>query len=690
MWSATFSPDGRQIVTTDDKAAQLWDAQSSRLLRTLSHGDTVYQAVYSADGTRLITAGGDGTVRIWDAATGSLVRELQHERRDGKRPRYGIVAASPDGKLVAAIDTVGEIAHVWDAGTGASLAQLRNDASEFPALAFSADGRWLATSGGDDVHVFDTITWARALTIPGLRVRQLSFDPSGPHLVTGGASGDAAIWAIPSGTRIRHLREIGEPIDAVAFAPSGELVVTASRDGTEQVWDARSGALRSQGNFLHGKILFAEFDPTSKLLLAAGASGRVVIADAALGMPIAVFEGPQNGVRVAHFDPSSRRVVGASLDGTARVWDATSPYRRWNSPPISDDCGFVTSLEPDRRFIAIGCKNHDTLVWDTARDQLLAELPSVTLVDGGDPPALQAAPVYPAVSAAGDRAALARGNAVAIYALPRGQLVRTITHVAAVSAMAFAGTGHDLISGATDGSLLLTRDGHEPVVLPAAPDGIDAAAFLPDGRVVVADAGDRLRIYAPEGNAILAEIAMPTRAGWLRASPDGRSLLTIPRTTGSSTGTGAPLMLWNLEHYQRIAQLDGHVGRVFSARFVARGQVLTAGGDGTARLWDGATGRLLQIYRGSSRSLADATLTPDGAMVVAGGDDGLLRFWDVDDARPLWTLVAPACVPRSRSAEGFGRGADRSWGSRRACKGVSFMVVFAPRMSFDRPSGAPC
>ena len=72
MWSAAFSPDGRQIVTTDDKNAQVWDAQTYRLLFTLPHGDTVYQAVYSADGARLVTAGGDGTVRIWDAANGTL------------------------------------------------------------------------------------------------------------------------------------------------------------------------------------------------------------------------------------------------------------------------------------------------------------------------------------------------------------------------------------------------------------------------------------------------------------------------------------------------------------------------------------------------------------------------------------------------------------------------------------------
>jgi hypothetical protein len=73
MWSAAFSPDGRQIVTTDDRGAQVWDAQTYRRLFQLPHGDTVYQAVYSADGAKLVTAGSDGAVRIWDAASGALV-----------------------------------------------------------------------------------------------------------------------------------------------------------------------------------------------------------------------------------------------------------------------------------------------------------------------------------------------------------------------------------------------------------------------------------------------------------------------------------------------------------------------------------------------------------------------------------------------------------------------------------------
>jgi WD40 repeat protein/serine/threonine protein kinase len=627
FWSALFSPDGKRIVTTDDECARVWDAQTNQLLFTLPHAKTVYQAVYTPDGTRLVTAGGDGFVKIWNAATGTLLRELT--RQDAKPRRYFVVATSHDGKLVAAIDSLGEVAHVWDAGTGVLLAELRNDASEFPSLTFSSDGRWLATSGGDDVRVFDTTTWAQPLTLAARHVHRLAFDPTGPRLVTGTSDGDASIWEIPSGARLRHLREVGEPVDAVAYARNGELVVTAARDGAEQVWDARTGRLRSQGNYHRSEILSVEFDPTSTLVLAAGADGTVVVSDVMQGMPVAVLEGPENVVRVAHFDPSSHRVVGASRDGTARVWDATSPYRRWSSPPVSDDCGFGSSLEPDRRFVAIGCWGLNTRVWDTARDRLLAELPSVTPVDGDFSSA------FPAVSAAGDRAAIARGNTVEIYELPGRQLLRTISHAEAVNAVAFAPTGHDLVSGAVDGSLLVTRDDREPIAFAMLPGGIDAAAILADGRVVAA-AGKRLRVYDPDRNAVLAELEMPARVRTLRPSLDGLRLITV----ASKLDKTAPV-LWDLLHYQRIVQLDGHGGPVFAARFVRAGhEILTAGGDGTARLWDGATGRLRHTYRGSRQFLADATIDPDGLMVVAGGGDGLLRFWDVSNERPLWTLQA--------------------------------------------------
>jgi WD40 repeat protein len=79
---------------------------------------------------------------------------------------------------------------------------------------------------------------------------------------------------------------------------------------------------------------------------------------------------------------------------------------------------------------------------------------------------------------------------------------------------------------------------------------------------------------------------------------------------------------------------------VISARFVGDDEILTAGTDGAARLWDAATGRLRKTYPRRSPYLIDAAVDPSGTIIVTGGGDGTLRFWDVSSARMIWTLPA--------------------------------------------------
>jgi WD40 repeat protein/serine/threonine protein kinase len=618
-WAA-FSPDGSQVVTADDRAAQIWDGQTHRLLFTLTHGVEVYHAVYAPDGAWLVTVT-DTTVKIWDAKTGAFIRDLATPPDGPTRPNFYSAAISSHGKFVAAMYEDGSVTRVWNSESGKLVAELRDpNPNIFPRIAFSRSN-YLATTGGNDAHVFDVRTWQRVFTVPG-PVRGLAFDARG-RLATGSTAGDVSIFEIPSGRRLRQLRQSGDSVEALAFSSDGEQVAAGGREGTLQVWWTGSGALRSRLNPRRSRIFAVEFDPTSTALVAAHADGTAVVADIAQGLPIATLDGPRSILEVARFGPRGQ-VVGASRDGSARIWDATSPYRRWSSAPMGDGCGIVPGVQSGGRFVAVGCGTQPTRVWDTIYDRLLAELPSVTPIESGD-----FTSAFPAVSAGGDRAAIARGNLVELYALPDGRLLRRIEHAAPVSAVAFAPMGRDLVSGAVDGSIFVTRDDGASRALQA-PAGIDVAALLPDGGVVAADAERRLRVFGPSG-AVLADLELHVRVMSLRR--EGSRLVALP----SYLATASPPLVVDVARPRIVARLDGHIGQVKSARWISLGRIMTAGADGTARVWDGAAGTLLHTYRGGPGMLKDAILTPDG-LVIGGDADGSLRFWDAASGAKLWKL----------------------------------------------------
>jgi len=75
--SAVFSPDGTLILTaSDDKTAKLWAANDGELLHTFNHNGSVHSAVFSPDGTLVLTASSDKTARLWSANGGGATAHV--------------------------------------------------------------------------------------------------------------------------------------------------------------------------------------------------------------------------------------------------------------------------------------------------------------------------------------------------------------------------------------------------------------------------------------------------------------------------------------------------------------------------------------------------------------------------------------------------------------------------------------
>ncbi len=279
-------------------------------------------------------------MKVWDAQTGQELLSLR-----GHASSVSSVAFSPDGKRLASGSGTwdatkrafvsGEV-KLWDAQTGQEMLTLKGHTAMVVSVAFSPDGKRLASGSGDDINrypprpgevkVWDAQTGQELLSLQG--GRSVAYSPDGKRLASASAAG-VKVWDAQTGQEMLTLKL--RTSGAVAFSPDGKQLASSSYippvSGQIKVWDAQTG--QELHTFLGrgGVSSVMVFSPDGRRLVSSlgglgpGDFGGVKVWDAQTGQELLTLKGGGLGSSVA-FSPDGQRLV-SSAGSTVKIYDAT-------------------------------------------------------------------------------------------------------------------------------------------------------------------------------------------------------------------------------------------------------------------------------------------------------------------------------------------------------------------------------
>lgn len=279
-------------------------------------GDEVVSVAFSPDG-KLLASGSDipcqekggvfvpeagvkeprDRVKLWDIESRKCVAVFR-----GRHWVADSVAFSPDGKLLASADW--ELVRLWDVRNKVSVATLEGHKRGVGSIAFSPDGKLLASGSGDEtIKFWDVKGRACVATLDSLDwVESIAFSPDG-ELLASEASDRVQLWDVKSKTCVATFGDAWKSVDAFAFSPDGKLVTAGSVSilngdrvdfvGVLKVWDVKNKECIAtmEAPFLLTDSL--AFSPDGELLACGTSDWGIALFDMKNKVTVALLEEPR-------------------------------------------------------------------------------------------------------------------------------------------------------------------------------------------------------------------------------------------------------------------------------------------------------------------------------------------------------------------------------------------------------------
>jgi RNA polymerase sigma factor (sigma-70 family) len=335
-----FSPDGKKLFASGWEATvRVWDVASGKEEGAASapgHTGWVYAVVPSRDSRVVFSAGSDWKVMAWDVPAGKPLW-----RAEAHRERVNCLALSPDGTTLASGGRDKKV-QLWDAKTGRLIGSFEPGGS-VKSLAFSPDGGLLATASGSDLYdgwvrdvpghgaaVWDVATRSRLARLVGHTggVNAIAFSPDGKLLATAGNDRAVRFWNPGTGTPLRQLPVQPRPVECLAFSPDGTRLALGGQGDLLRLHDVGTGALVQSFPAPNYWVLRLAFSPDGRTLASTSREDPregfpLRLWDVATGKERARFVGHQGTAFGVNFSRDGRTLVSGGGDSTVLLWDVT-------------------------------------------------------------------------------------------------------------------------------------------------------------------------------------------------------------------------------------------------------------------------------------------------------------------------------------------------------------------------------